>query len=128
VLRTRPELAYPADVYLEGSDQHRGWFQSSLLTAMATEKRAPFKCVATHGFLVVQVEETGKKQKSQSRQASRRIPKDYVKRYGADVLRLWVISEDYQADVRFRKRIFERVSETYRKVRNTLAHSAGEPL
>ncbi len=120
VLKARPELAYPADVYLEGSDQHRGWFQSSLLTAMATDKRAPFKCVATHGFLVVQVEETGKKQKISKSAGKPANSEDYVKRYGADVLRLWVISEDYQADVPLSEEIFERVSETYRKIRNTL--------
>jgi isoleucyl-tRNA synthetase len=120
VLKTRPELAYPADVYFEGSDQHRGWFQSSLLTAMATEKRAPFKSVATHGFIVVQVEETGKKQKISKSAGKPANSEDYVKRFGADVLRLWVISEDYQADVPLSEEIFERISETYRKIRNTL--------
>jgi isoleucyl-tRNA synthetase len=107
-------------VYLEGSDQHRGWFQSALLTAVATEKRAPFKAVVTHGFLVVQVEETGKKQKVSKSAGKPAKSEDYVKRYGADVLRLWVISEDYQTDVPLSDEIFERVSETYRKVRNTL--------
>ncbi len=120
VLRMRPDLAYPADVYLEGSDQHRGWFQSALLTAVATEKRAPFQTVVTHGFLVVQVEETGKKQKVSKSAGKPAKSDDYVKRYGADVLRLWVISEDYQTDVPLSDEIFERVSETYRKVRNTL--------
>jgi isoleucyl-tRNA synthetase len=120
VLKMRPELAYPADMYLEGSDQHRGWFQSSVLTAMAMEKRAPFKTVVTHGFLVIQVEETGKKQKISKSAGKPANSEIYVKRYGADVLRLWVISEDYQADVPLSDEIFERVSETYRKVRNTL--------
>jgi isoleucyl-tRNA synthetase len=120
VLRKRPELAYPADMYLEGSDQHRGWFQSAVLTAMATEKRIPFKTVVTHGFLVVQVEETGKKQKVSKSAGKPANSEVYVKRYGADVLRLWVASEDYQVDVPLSDEIFERVSETYRKVRNTL--------
>ncbi|HTS19357.1 MAG TPA: isoleucine--tRNA ligase [Verrucomicrobiae bacterium] len=120
VLKTRPELAFPADMYLEGSDQHRGWFQSSVLTAMATEKRAPFKAVLTHGFLVVHVEETGKKQKVSKSAGKPANSEVYVKRYGADVLRLWVASEDYQGDIPLSDEIFERVSETYRKVRNTL--------
>ena len=120
VLRTRPELAYPADMYLEGSDQHRGWFQSAVLTAMATEKRVPFKTVVTHGFLVVQVEETGQKQKVSKSGGKPANSEVYVKRYGADVLRLWVASEDYQGDIPLSEEIFERVSETYRKVRNTL--------
>ncbi len=120
VLRTRPELAYPADMYLEGSDQHRGWFQSAVLTAMATEKRAPFKTVVTHGFLVLQVEETGQKQKVSKSAGKPANSEVYVKRYGADVLRLWVASEDYQGDIPLSEEIFERVSETYRKVRNTL--------
>jgi isoleucyl-tRNA synthetase len=120
VLKMRPELAYPADMYLEGSDQHRGWFQSSVLTAMATEKRAPFKSVVTHGFLVLQVGGTGEKQKISKSAGKPAKSEEYVKRYGADVLRLWVTSEDYQVDVPLSDEIFERVSETYRKVRNTV--------
>jgi isoleucyl-tRNA synthetase len=120
VLKMRPELAFPADMYLEGSDQHRGWFQSSVLTAMATEKRAPFKSVVTHGFLVLQVGATGEKQKISKSAGKPARSEDYVKRYGADVLRLWVTSEDYQVDVPLSDEIFERVSETYRKVRNTV--------
>jgi len=119
VLRTRPELAYPADVYLEGSDQHRGWFQSSLLTAMATEGRAPFRTVVTHGFLVVHVEETGKKTKISKSAGKPANSEDYVARYGADVLRLWAASEDYQGDIPLSEEIFEGVSDTYRKIRNT---------
>ncbi len=120
VLKTRRELAFPADVYLEGSDQHRGWFQSSLLSAMATDRRAPFKTVLTHGFIVVHAEETGKKQKISKSAGRPANSEDYVNKYGADVLRLWVISEDYQADVPLSDEIFEHVSETYRKIRNTL--------
>jgi isoleucyl-tRNA synthetase len=119
VLRTRRELAYPADVYLEGSDQHRGWFQSSLLTAMATEGCAPFKTVVTHGFLVVHVEETGKKQKVSKSAGKPANSEDYVNKYGADVLRLWITSEDYQGDIPLSDEIFDGVSDTYRKIRNT---------
>ncbi|MBM3861040.1 MAG: isoleucine--tRNA ligase [Verrucomicrobia bacterium] len=119
VLRMRPELAYPADVYLEGSDQHRGWFQSSLLTAMATEGKAPFKTVVTHGFLVVHVEDTGKKQKVSKSAGKPANSEDYVGKYGADVLRLWITSEDYQGDIPLSDEIFDGVSDTYRKIRNT---------
>ncbi len=119
VLKQRPELAHPADLYLEGSDQHRGWFQSSLLTALATEKQAPFKTVVTHGFLVVHVEETGKKQKISKSAGRPANSDDYVKKLGADVLRLWVASEDYQGDIPLSDEIFSRISETYRKLRNT---------
>ncbi len=130
VLMRRPELkhagadaehpAWQADLYLEGSDQHRGWFQSSLMLSVAGNGRAPFKTVATHGFLVVQVAETGKKQKVSKSAGKPANSEDYVKRYGADVLRLWVVSEDYQGDVPLSDEIFDRVSETYRKVRNTV--------
>jgi isoleucyl-tRNA synthetase len=113
------KLAYPADVYLEGSDQHRGWFQSSLLTAMATEGRAPFKTVVTHGFLVVHVEETGKKAKISKSAGRPANAEDYINRYGSDVLRLWVASEDYQGDIPLSDEIFDGVGETYRKIRNT---------
>jgi isoleucyl-tRNA synthetase len=119
VLRQRAELAYPADVYLEGSDQHRGWFQSSLLTAMATEGKAPFKTVVTHGFLVVHVEETGKKAKISKSAGRPANSEDYVNKYGADVLRLWITSEDYQGDIPLSDEIFDGVSDTYRKIRNT---------
>jgi isoleucyl-tRNA synthetase len=108
-----------ADVYLEGSDQHRGWFQSSLLTAMATEGQAPFKTVVTHGFLVVHVEDTGKKQKVSKSAGKPANAEDYVNKYGADVLRLWITSEDYQGDIPLSDEIFEGVSDTYRKIRNT---------
>jgi isoleucyl-tRNA synthetase len=120
VLKQRRELRFPADVYLEGSDQHRGWFQSSLLTAMATENRSPFQTVVTHGFLVVRVEETGKKQKISKSAGRPANSEDYVNKYGADILRLWVLSEDYQADIPLSDEIFDRISETYRKIRNTL--------
>ena len=120
VLETRKELAHPADMYLEGSDQHRGWFQSSLLTAMATEGHAPFKTVVTHGFIVVRAEDTGRKQKISKSAGKPANVEDYINRYGADVLRLWVTSEDYQGDTPLSDEIFERIGETYFKIRNTL--------
>jgi isoleucyl-tRNA synthetase len=120
VLKTHKELRVPADVYLEGSDQHRGWFQSSLLTAMATEKHAPFKTVITHGFLVTQIEESGKKQKISKSAGKPANVEDYINRFGADILRLWVTSEDYQGDIPLSEEIFARIGETYFKIRNTL--------
>jgi isoleucyl-tRNA synthetase len=115
VLRQNQALTYPADVYLEGSDQHRGWFQSSLLTAMATEGRAPFKTVVTHGFLLDI--DRRKISKSSGKPAN---SEDYVNKYGADILRLWVISENYQGDIPLSDEIFKRIGETYFKIRNTL--------
>jgi isoleucyl-tRNA synthetase len=105
----------PADVYLEGSDQHRGWFQSSLLTAMATQGHAPFKTVITHGFLLDI--DRRKISKSAGKPAN---AEDYINKYGVDVLRLWLASEDYQGDIPLSDEIFSGVSETYRKIRNTL--------
>lgn len=94
VLATRPELGWPADLYLEGSDQHRGWFNSSLSTAVATRGRAPYRQVLTHGFLV---DEEGRKM---SKSLGNGIdPADVIKEKGADVLRLWVASADYRRDV-----------------------------
>jgi isoleucyl-tRNA synthetase len=108
------ELGWPADLYLEGSDQHRGWFQTSLLTAVATRRRAPFKTVLTHGFVN---DKSGKKMsKSKGNVTS---PLDLMKTQGAEILRLWVILEDYRNDVNFSMESLERVSESYRKIRNT---------
>ncbi len=117
VLKTNAALKFPADVYLEGSDQHRGWFQVSLLTALATgDQMPPYKTVVTHGFLVSP--ESGEKvSKSVGKPAN---ADDYVSRFGADILRLWVISEDYRNDVPLSEEIITRVGETYRKIRNTL--------
>ena len=115
VLKQNAALTYPADVYLEGSDQHRGWFQSSLLTAVATEGRAPFNTVVTHGFLVEPV--TGQKISKSFKPAP---AEDFINKWGADVVRLWVASENYQGDVPLSEEIFERVGETYFKIRNTL--------
>ena len=114
VIRERETLSYPADLYLEGSDQHRGWFQSSLITAMAIEKDASFKSVLTHGFVV---DGTGRKM---SKSLGNVIaPQDIIKHYGADILRLWVASCDYNDDIRISDNIIARLTEAYRKIRNT---------
>jgi isoleucyl-tRNA synthetase len=114
VLRERDYLAYPADLYLEGSDQHRGWFQSSMLTACAIEKCPPYKGVLTHGFMV---DAAGKAMHKSSGNVI--APEEIINQYGADVLRLWVSSEDYRQDVKIGKEILQRMAESYRKIRNT---------
>ena len=117
VLSVRPELTWPADIYLEGSDQHRGWFQSSLLVGLGTRGRPPFREVLTHGFIVA---EDGKKM---SKSLGNSIePQDVIKQSGADILRLWVSSSDYTQEVRLSKEILARVIEAYRKIRNTLRY------
>ncbi|MEG4075033.1 isoleucine--tRNA ligase [Microcoleus sp. Pol14C2] len=114
VAKGRSELNYPADIYLEGSDQHRGWFQSSLLTSVATNGVAPYKTVLTHGFVL---DEKGRKMsKSEGNVVD---PAAVIKEYGADVLRLWVSSVDYSADVPLGKNILKQQSDVYRKIRNT---------
>lgn len=114
------QLGWPADLYLEGSDQHRGWFQTSLLTAVATRGRAPFRTVLTHGFVN---DKSGKKMsKSKGNVTS---PLDIVKNQGAEILRLWVTLEDYRDDVNFSMESLERVSESYRKIRNTIRFLLG---
>lgn len=114
VLDTRSDLRWPADLYLEGNDQHRGWFQSSLLTSVAWRGQAPYKTVLTHG-MVIDLE--GRKM---SKSLGNGIaPDDIIKKYGADVLRLWVASSDYQTDVRISNEILKQLSESYRKIRNT---------
>lgn len=129
VVEQRPELTYPADVYLEGSDQHRGWFQSSMLTSVATQKVAPYRKVLTHGFVL---DEKGvKMSKSIGNvidpmaiiEGGNNKKKDPA--YGADVLRLWVCSVDYSADSMIGPSIMKQVSEVYKKVRNTLRYMAG---
>ncbi len=118
VSQRRPELTYPADLYLEGSDQHRGWFQSSLLTSVAVTGHAPYRAVLTHGFLV----DTDGKKLSKSNTGYQK-PIDLlslVKEHGADVIRLWVSSQDYQGEIPFSSDIFARVADAYRSIRNTL--------
>lgn len=114
VLETTKGLSWPADLYLEGSDQHRGWFQTSLLLGIGYKGRAPFKAVLTHGFTI---DEKGKKMsKSLGNVIS---PQDVVKEYGADILRLWVASTDFRNDMAASKNILKQVREAYLKIRNT---------
>lgn len=114
ILRQRQYLAFPADMYLEGSDQHRGWFQSALITSMAIEGVPPYKSVLTHGFML------DDKGKAMSKSAGNVIsPFEIIQKYGADILRLWVISEDYRYDVKLSKEILQQISDSYRKIRNT---------
>ncbi len=120
VLNKHKELSHPADLYLEGSDQHRGWFQTSMLTSMAILKEPPFKNILTHGFVV---DAEGKKMsKSKGNVVS---PIEVFKKYGADVLRLWVTSCDYTSDVRISDDILSNVAEAYKKIRNTIKFSLG---
>ncbi len=114
VLDTRDYLRSPADLYLEGADQYRGWFQSSLLTNVATKGVAPYKTVVTHGWVV-----DGEGKKMSKSIGNVIIPDDVVKQYGADILRLWVASSDYHADIRVSNDILKQLSEAYRKIRNT---------
>lgn len=120
VLEERPELAWPADLYMEGADQYRGWFQSSLLTSVATRGVAPYKGVLCHGWVV---DEQGKQMHKSAGNGVE--PKEIIKDYGADIIRLWVASSDYTADVRAGKNIFRQLSEAYRKIRNTARFMLG---
>lgn len=120
VLETNPALKWPADLYLEGSDQHRGWFQSSLLTSVATRGRAPYNAVLTHGFVV-----DGEGRKMSKSVGNTIYPQDVIKQYGADILRLWVASADYKADIRISNDILKQMAEVYRKIRNTFRYILG---
>lgn len=121
VLDLRPELrGTPCELYLEGSDQHRGWFQSSLLTSVAIHGRAPYKTVLTHGFVV---DENGRKM---SKSVGNVVePGDVIKQYGADVLRLWVASVNYTDDIPIGKNMLAQLAEVYRKLRNTVRYLLG---
>ena len=114
VLEERPELRFPADLYMEGGDQFRGWFQSSLLTSVASKGCAPYKSVLCHGWVV---DEQGKQMHKSAGNGVE--PSEIIKDYGADIIRLWVASSDYTVDVRAGKNIFKQLSEAYRKIRNT---------
>ncbi|WP_312222255.1 isoleucine--tRNA ligase [Rhizobium rhizoryzae] len=129
-LEDRPDLKWPADVYLEGSDQHRGWFHSSLLESCATRGRAPYNAVITHGFTMA--EDGRKMSKSLGNTVT---PQDVMKESGADILRLWVMSTDYAEDQRLGKTIIQTNIDAYRKIRNTirwmlgtLAHDHGDEI
>jgi isoleucyl-tRNA synthetase len=114
VVAQRPELGGRADMYLEGSDQHRGWFHSALLTAVAVEGRAPYDVVLTHGFLL-----DGNGRKMSKSQGNDIPPNDVIKRHGAELLRLWVAAEDYRGDIPVSEEILGHLVEAYRRVRNT---------
>jgi isoleucyl-tRNA synthetase len=115
VLKQRPELAHPADLYLEGSDQHRGWFQSSLLTGCATDGHAPYRALLTHGFVV-----DGHGHKMSKSKGNVVAPQKVMDNYGADILRLWTASTDYSGELTISDEILKRVVESYRRIRNTL--------
>ena len=120
VVEQRPELAIPADLYLEGSDQHRGWFHSSLLAAVGTRDTAPYKAVLTHGFVLDQ----------NGRPMSKSVgnvvkPEEVIGKFGAEILRLWVATQDYRNDTRCGDAILKQVSEAYRRIRNTARYILG---
>ena len=117
VCAVHPELRDPADVYLEATDQHRGWFQSSLMTSIALNNRAPYKICVTHGFVV---DMDGKKISKSGTYEKPTAADHFVGKYGADLLRLWASSIDYTTDVPFSEEIFTRLGDTYRRIRNTL--------
>ncbi|WP_457678809.1 isoleucine--tRNA ligase [Thermovibrio sp.] len=120
VLERRSELSWPADLYLEGSDQHRGWFQASLLESCGTRGKAPYRAVLTHGFTL---DERGyKMSKSLGNVVS---PLDVIKQFGADILRLWVASENFTEDVKISRNILKEVSGAYKKIRNTIRFMLG---
>ena len=120
VLRQREELAWPADLYIEGSDQYRGWFNSSLSTAVAVYGHAPYRQVVSHGFFL-----DGEGRKMSKSLGNGIDPRNVIEQMGADILRLWVASVDYRADVRISQGILKQVSEVYRKIRNTFRFLLG---
>jgi isoleucyl-tRNA synthetase len=114
------DQAWPCDLYLEGTDQYRGWFQSALLTAVAWRGKAPYKAVCTHGWVV-----DGEGRKMSKSLGNGILPDEIIKEFGADILRLWVVSSDYHADIRISKDILKQLSEIYRKIRNTARYILG---
>ena len=120
VLEQRNDLKWPADMYLEGSDQHRGWFHSSLLESCGTRGRAPFDSILSHGFVV-----DGKGMKMSKSAGNVILPEDILKKYGADILRVWVAASDYSEDLRIDNTILAQHAESYRKIRNTFRFLLG---
>lgn len=120
VAAKRPELCWPVSMYLEGSDQHRGWFQSSLLTCVAVKGCAPYRSVLTHGYVV-----DGEGRKMSKSVGNVIVPQEVIKQYGADIIRLWTASSDYKADIRISPKILKQMSEVYRKIRNTIRYILG---
>lgn len=120
VLEAREELSFPADMYFEGSDQYRGWFNSSITTAVATRGKSPYKKLLSHGFVM-----DGKGRKMSKSLGNTVLPEKVVKQMGADIIRLWVMSVDYLADVRISDDILKQISEVYRKIRNTFKFLLG---
>ena len=120
VLMERDNLQWPADLYLEGADQYRGWFQSSLLTSVAWKGVAPYKAVCTHGWVVDAQGKTMHKSLGNGI-----APEEITEKFGADILRLWVASSDYHADIRVSNDILKQLSEVYRKIRNTARYILG---
>ncbi len=120
VLEARDYLRWPADLYLEGSDQHRGWFHSSLLTSVGTRGRAPYDAVLTHGFVV---DESGRKMSKSVGNVM--APREVIDRYGAEILRLWVSATDYRDDIRISENILKQLSDAYRRIRNTCRFMLG---
>ncbi len=120
VCELRDELHSPADLYLEGSDQHRGWFHSSLLESVGTRDRAPYKAVLTHGFVL------DKNGRPMSKSMGNVIsPEEIIKKYGAEILRLWVAATDYRDDIRLGEETLQRLSDAYRRIRNTARYLLG---
>ena len=120
VLEGDPNLDWPADLYLEGSDQHRGWFHSSLLESIGTRAKAPYKAALTHGYVV-----DGKGKKMSKSAGNVIAPQKIIDQYGAEILRLWVASENYREDIRVSQEILKRLTEAYRKIRNTFRYLIG---
>ncbi|MFA6282353.1 MAG: class I tRNA ligase family protein, partial [Candidatus Omnitrophota bacterium] len=120
VLKDNEDLKFPADMYLEGSDQHRGWFQVSLIPSVAIERQAPFKTILTHGFVV-----DGEGKKMSKSLGNVIAPQATIKQYGAEILRLWVAYSDYAEDVKISEQIVKQLVDIYRKVRNTIKFILG---
>ena len=120
VLETRPNLEFPADVYLEGGDQYRGWFNSSLMVGLAAHDQAPYKTVLTHGWVV-----DGEGRKQSKSLGNVTAPDEIIKQSGAEILRLWAAAVEYSEDMRCSKEILDRVTDAYRKIRNTIRFALG---